>query len=288
MSKTASSPSPSLSPPIKARRRQSALPRPRLSSLGVLRPALIPLFLLACWYVVTHTGLVAPLFLPKPEEVAKSAWQDREALLKGLGVSMRMITIGFVLGSALGLFVGLLFAFSRMASQLFEFTVDALRPVPLFALIPLFILWFGIGMTPQIAIVGLGAFLIISLTTVEAVRNVPSIYLRAAAVSGASRVQVYRTIVLPAILPHMMGGIRLAIAAAWGLDVAAEYTGSQDGLGYLMVVREQYLDTAGIIAIVFIFAILAIVADRLVQRIARRLTRWTDRTAKADPLSSIP
>lgn len=245
--------------------------------LGATVPLAVPALFLAAWWVVTLVGEIDPVYLPSPQAVASSGWEARDALWRGLWVSLRMIVVGFAIGGVLGVGAGLLFGYSRLARRLFEFTVDVVRPVPLIALVPIFILWFGIGTLPQITIVALGVFLIMSLATVEAVRNVPAIYLRAAAVSGATRAQAYRTVVLPAIMPHLLAGMRLAIAAAWGLDVAAEYTGSQDGLGYLMTIRQQYLDTSGVLSVVVIFAALAIAIDRIVQALTLRATRWVDR-----------
>jgi ABC-type nitrate/sulfonate/bicarbonate transport system permease component len=225
---------------------------------------------------------VPSIYLPSPGAVLQSGWDARFALLKGLGVSLAMIFSGFAVGGTIGLITGLMFGYSRVISRIFELTVDVIRPVPLFALIPIFILWLGIGFAPQATIVALGVFLIISLAAIEAIRNVPAIYLRAAMTCGANRIQTYRSVVLPAIVPHILVGLRIAVASAWGLDIAAEYTGSQNGLGYLMIVREQYLDTAGILAIIAIFAIVAIVVDRFVQVLTRRATRWMDRADAQD------
>jgi ABC-type nitrate/sulfonate/bicarbonate transport system permease component len=161
---------------------------------------------------------------------------------------------------------------------LFELTLDLIRPIPLFALIPLFVLWFGIGTTPEVALIGLGVFLIMSLTTIEAIRNVPQIYVRAALTCGASRSDIYRSVVVPAIVPHMLTGLRFAVAAAWGLDVAAEYTGSQAGLGYIMIVRQQILDTSGILVIVMIYCGLAFLFDRLIRRLTLYIARWSERS----------
>src|SRR5262249_38992086 len=91
---------------------------------------------------------------------------------------------------------------------------------------------------------------------------------------GASRWMVYRTVIVPAIVPSMVASLRYAIAISWGLLVAAEYTGSRNGLGYQMIARQQYLDTAGILAIVLVFSALAIVTDRIMRIGLRRMTRW--------------
>lgn len=240
---------------------------------------IVPAVLFALWFAIAEAEIVGSIFLPSPERVLSTAVDLRDSLLKGLMVSLQMVLSGFAIGAAAGIATGLILGYSRLARELFELTVDLVRPVPLFALIPLFILWFGIGMLPQIALVALGVFLVLSLTTIEAIRTIPQIYVRAALTSGANRLQVYRTVVIPAIVPHMLGGLRFAVAAAWGLDVAAEFTGSQEGLGYIMIVRGQVLDTAGILVVVFIFCLLAIVFDRAIRAGTDHLTRWRERSA---------
>jgi ABC-type nitrate/sulfonate/bicarbonate transport system permease component len=240
---------------------------------------IVPAAFVALWFGLTEGHVVGTIFLPPPQAVGSIAQSLGTDLLRALGVSLQMVFFGFLIGGVAGIGVGLLFGYSRLARNLFEFTLDTVRPIPLFALIPLFILWFGIGKRPQIALVALGVFLILSLATIEAVRNVPEIYVRAALTCGASRLQAYRTVVIPAITPHLIGAVRFAAVAAWGLDVAAEYTGSQNGLGYIMIVRQQYLDTAGITLIVLIFCILAIFVDFLIRRVGRHLTRWTSRSS---------
>ena len=247
----------------------------------------VPLTLIAIWVALSATKAVDEIFLPRPATLWNRISTQHGEMLDALGVSLQMIGWGFLIGAAGGIFVGLLFGFSRLARDLFEFTLDAIRPIPLFALIPLFILWFGIGRSPQIALVALGVFLILSFTTIEAVRNVPRIYVRAALSCGASRLDVYRTVVLPAIVPELIVGVRYGAIAAWGLDVAAEFSGSQEGLGYYMIVRSQYLDTAGITIAVLVYCALAIVVDRALRRVGRWLQRWNPRVAERDFIGNM-
>ena len=244
--------------------------------------AAVPLTLIAAWVAVSESNLVGEIFLPKPQTLWDRISLLHSQLLSALGISLQMIGLGVLIGAGTGIIVGLLFGFSRLARDFFEFTLDTIRPTPIFALIPLFILWFGIGREPQIALVALGVFLILSFTTVEAVRKVPRIYVRAALTCGASRLDVYRTVVIPSIMPELMLGIRYGAIASWGLDVAAEFSGSQEGLGYFMIVRGEYLDTAGITLAVLIYCTLAIIVDRILRMLGHRLQRWNPRVAEKD------
>jgi ABC-type nitrate/sulfonate/bicarbonate transport system permease component len=242
----------------------------------------VPGLLAGIWFLLSAAGVFDEIFLPRPATVWLRARTLAGPLTEALGVSLQMIFLGLLFGTVTGIAAGLLLGYSRVARGFFELTLDTIRPIPLFALIPIFILWFGVGRAPQIALVSLGVFLILSFTTVEAVRNVPRIYVRAALTCGASPFAVYRTVVLPAIVPDLVAGVRYGAIAAWGLDVAAEFSGSQQGLGYFMIVRGQYLDSAGITLAVLIYCGLAIVVDRALRRLGRRLQRWNPRVADRD------
>ncbi|CAI6084902.1 ABC transporter permease [Cohnella sp. JJ-181] len=245
----------------------------------------IPLLLiLVIWYIVTQLELVRPLFLPSPEAVLRSYVSLGPSLPEATWTSLSMIFTGFLIGSAIGIALSILMAYSKGFLYAFGTIFDLLRPVPVFALIPMFVLWFGIGAAPQIGLIALGCSMIMGVTTSEAVRNIPSIYIQAAYTLGADRKAVFRTIVMPNIVPHLVGAIRLAAASSFGLDVAAEFMGSQTGLGYLMIVQQQYLNTSGIFAIVILYSVLALIVDRLIAVLESRLTAWTDRNHKNSAL----
>ena len=240
--------------------------------------SVVPLIAMVVWYALTRS-IIDPAKLPGPDRVLGSLVEIIDLIPSATWVSLQMVLLGLVLGSITGLATGIIFGYSPFVRRFFEATLDNLvRPVPLFALIPLFILWFGIGFLPQVGLVALGMFLMFTLVTLEAIRNVPHIFVQAALTTGASRFLVYRTVVIPAIIPHLVGFLRLAVASAWGLDVAAEFLGSREGLGYILLVRNQYLDPAGMLMIVALFCIMAIIFDQTVRFISAKVTRWSQRT----------
>lgn len=240
--------------------------------------SVVPLVALVAWYVLTRS-IIDPARLPGPDRVLGSLVEIIDLIPSATWVSLQMVLLGLVLGISTGLATGIVFGYSPFVRRFFEATLDNLvRPVPLFALIPLFILWFGIGFLPQVGLVALGMFLMFTLVTLEAIRNVPHIYVQVALTTGAGRFHIYRTVVIPAIIPHLMGFLRLAVASAWGLDVAAEFLGSREGLGYILLVRNQYLDPSGMLMIVGLFCAMAVVFDQAVRLIAAKVTRWSPRT----------
>jgi ABC-type nitrate/sulfonate/bicarbonate transport system permease component len=243
----------------------------------MFRQLLVPVIILAVWVLIARYRLVAAIFLPGPGELWDSFRGLTPLLLNATLTTLFMVLTGFLIGVTFGCLSGLIMAYSMVMRDLVGSVFDFMRPIPVFALIPLFILWFGIGRAPQVALVALGTSVILGVTTLEAVRNVPPIYMRAALTLGANRWQIYRSVIVPYIIPHLVGAIRVAAAAAWGLDVAAEFMGSQQGLGYLMIEQQMYLRTAGILVLVLIYCVLAIILDKLLRLLEAPLTRWTER-----------
>jgi ABC-type nitrate/sulfonate/bicarbonate transport system permease component len=192
---------------------------------SISRKALIPIVLVALWLVVSRFHIVNPLFIPTPMNIRQAFVGMMKVLPSALLTTIGMTLTGFLVGALFGTISGLLMAYSRPVRELLGAIFDFLRPVPVFALIPMFILWFGIGRAPQIVLIALGSSVILGVTTLEAIRNVPTIYVRAALTLGARRNVIYRTVIVPYIVPHLIGAIRVSAAASWGLDVAAEFMG---------------------------------------------------------------
>ena len=259
--------------------------RPKIYDL--LPKIIIPIAVILLWVVITQLKLVRPIFLPSPQNLWNSFIGMYEILPGAMLTTIVMTLSGFAIGVTFGTISGLVMAYSKTIRDLLGTIFDFMRPVPVFALIPLFILWFGIGRAPQIALIALGTSVVLGVTTLEAIRNVPTIYIRAALTLGADRGRIYSTVIVPYIIPHLIGAIRVAAAASWGLDVAAEFMGSQQGLGYLIIMQQIYLRTAGIIFLVIVYSTLAVIMDTLIAAIERRITRWTERRTSIGVVASI-
>ena len=166
---------------------------------------------------------------------------------------VRLIS-GLLLGGVLGVALGLGVSWSRWSRRLVELPTQFLRALPLLAMVPLFQLWFGTYFFGQVLFVAYGVGVIVFAGVVNAVRNVPQIYLDNARSFGASRSQLYQTVILPAILPAMRSVTLLSLGAGWGAVLAAEYLGAQSGLGYIIVYAQQFglLDRMFLVALLFI------------------------------------
>jgi sulfonate transport system permease protein len=164
------------------------------------------------------------------------------------------LACGLFAGGVIGLALGLAVSWSRWTRRLVDLPVQFLRTLPLLAMVPLFQLWFGTNIFGEILFVAYGIGVIVFAGTVNAVRNVPSIYIDNARALGASRMTLYRTVILPAILPEMRSTVLLSLGTGWGAVLGAEYLGAQSGLGYVIVYAQQfaYLDRMFLIALLFI------------------------------------
>lgn len=267
-------------------------PQPKRSfwkrrSFHIAEGLLIPVVLVLVWWLTTNSGTVNPLFLPSPAQVWTSLVGLSPRLPSAIFTTVSMTLTGFMLGTLSGILIGLLLAYSKHMRRLTGPIFDALRPVPVFALIPLFILWFGLGRPPQVILVAFGTFVVLVVSTLEAIRNVSPIYVKAALNLGAARAMVYRTVIVPSITPHLAGAVRVSAAASWGLGVAAEFIGAQDGLGYLMINRQTYLDTAGILVIVILYSLIAFLFDLLIRFLQRKVLRWTERDQVSAHVGSV-
>lgn len=164
------------------------------------------------------------------------------------------LAAGLMLGGLAGLVLGLALSWSRWTRRLVDWPLQFLRTLPLLAMVPLFQLWFGTDTIGEIMFVAYGIGVIVFAGTVNAVRNVPQIYLDNARALGASRLLLTRTVVLPAIVPAMRSTVLLSLGAGWGAVLGAEYLGAQSGLGYIIVYAQQFafLDRMFLVALLFV------------------------------------
>ena len=238
---------------------------------------ILTIAIIIIWIIITQLKLVKPIYIPGPLYLWDSLIRMKDILPGAALYSVSMTLGGFGIGATVGILLGLIMAYSKNFADTIGPTFDFIRPIPIFALIPLFLLWFGSGYLAQILFIALGVSVILGVVTYEAVKNIPIIYIREASTLGASKSRIYRTIILPWILPHIIGATRLAAASSWGLNVAAEFMGAQTGLGHNMIIQQIYLSTSGIVLIVIIYSIFAVILDRIIIIIERRINFWTER-----------
>ena len=184
------------------------------------------------------------------------------------------LAAGLALGGLVGLTLGLAISWSRWTRRLVDLPIQFLRTLPLLAMVPLFQLWFGTDYLGEVMFVAYGIGVIVFAGTVNAVRNIPPIYLDNARALGASQIMLYRTVILPAIFPAMRSVILLSLGAGWGAVLGAEYLGAQSGLGYIIVYSQQFafLDRMFLVALLFI--LYTSVSYWAISRFSSRMLAW--------------
>jgi NitT/TauT family transport system permease protein len=258
----------------------------RVTGVRVLKGACAFAGLGLLWWLVTdRLALFTPLVLPSPATVAVAA-RDlvfapdlhlfsggiyNGSLLGHAIVSTGRVALGFAAGVAAAVPLGVAIARSRALEPYIDPVLQLLRPIPPIAWTPLAILWFGIGLKAIVFLIFLGAFWPMLLNTISGIREVPLILGRAAASLGASRRQILFTVVLPAAIPFLFTGLRLAFGSAWITIVAAELIAASEGLGYLIMNARRILAAPDILVGMLTIGALGLVFDRLFRVIERRL-----------------
>jgi ABC-type nitrate/sulfonate/bicarbonate transport system permease component len=252
----------------------------RLPSWTLLVVLLLIWQVLCGWYLPRVDRQYAVL-LPPPSEVLKAGWEllISGELLKHLGASLRreMIAFGFAL---VAIPLGIAMGWWRSLHDMVDPVVELLRPIPPIAWIPLSILWFGVGDLQNQFIIFLGIFFPILINTIIGVKNIEPNLIRAARCLGASEWCMLRRVVMPAVLPQLMTGIRVGFGVGWMALVAAELVGATSGLGFLINDARSLLRTDVIILGMLVIGMAGFAIDLLIRRISKRMLPWSVGTQK--------
>ncbi len=249
--------------------------RPRLRPAAALSLAAVTIFLLV-WHAATRFGWVSPVFLPSPvavlHEAAKLA-ADGE-LLNDVLISSQRVFIGFTLAALVAVPLGIVMAVWWPAKAVLDPFVSLLRPLPSITWIPLTILWLGIGESQKSAIVFLGSWIYILISTFESTKRVDPLLIRAARNLGASDLAVMREVILPGALPGIITGLKVTLAIAWSCVLSAEMVAAQDGLGALIWQAKDWGNLGLVLVGMVSISITVLIADLVANRIERLLLPW--------------
>lgn len=236
--------------------------------------------LLAAWWLATHGGLVKPLFLPRPEDIAsafRQAWNgdlDGAPLTTHLADSLARVVGAFLLAACVGVPAGLAMGVSRIARGILDPVIEFYRPLPPLAYLPLMIIWFGIGELSKVLLIFLAAFAPVALATRAGVLSASRDQINAALSLGASRAQVVRFVVLPAALPEILIGLRIGMGVGWTTLVAAEMVAATAGVGQLVLNASNFLRTDLVVMGILLIGALAILFEFGMRALERRLVPW--------------
>ncbi|MFC9677501.1 MULTISPECIES: ABC transporter permease [unclassified Streptomyces] len=235
-----------------------------------------PVLLLALWQLLSSTGVLTPDVLASPGTIARVAGDlvSDGSLPNAMGVSLRRVAIGLLFGVVVGTGLALVSGLFRVGEDLVDASVQMLRTVPFVGLIPLFIIWFGIGEAPKIAIITLGVSFPLYLNVYAGIRGVDAQLIEAGESLGLSRWGLVRHVVLPGALPGAMTGLRYSLGISWLALVFAEQINADAGIGFLMVQARDFLRTDVIVVCLIVYAFLGLLADFVVRTLERLLLQW--------------
>ncbi|MFF1697575.1 ABC transporter permease [Streptomyces sp. NPDC058257] len=260
---------PDLVPIVPASTRRARVPR-------WLRRTSGPVALLALWQLLSSTGALSQDILASPGTIAgvgRDLLGDG-SLTSAMGVSLQRVAVGMLLGTVVGISLALISGLFRVGEDLVDASVQMLRTVPFVGLIPLFIIWFGIGEAPKVAIITLGVTFPLYLNVYAGIRGVDSQLIEAGESLGLSRWGLVRHVILPGALPGAMTGLRYSLGIAWLALVFAEQINADAGIGFLMVQARDFLRTDVIVVCLIVYAFLGLIADFIVRTLERLLLQW--------------
>ncbi|MET7515365.1 ABC transporter permease [Streptomyces sp. NPDC005480] len=235
-----------------------------------------PVLLLVLWQLLSGTGVLTADVLASPGTIARVAGDlvSDGSLPNAMGVSLQRVAFGLLFGVVVGTGLALVSGLFRVGEDLVDASVQMLRTVPFVGLIPLFIIWFGIGEAPKIAIITLGVSFPLYLNVYAGIRGVDAQLIEAGESLGLSRWGLVRHVVLPGALPGAMTGLRYSLGIAWLALVFAEQINADAGIGFLMVQARDFLRTDVIVVCLIVYAFLGLLADFVVRTLERLLLQW--------------
>ncbi|SFE71468.1 ABC transporter permease [Roseivivax sediminis] len=261
----------------KGRQRPGATALRSMAAGALLRGPLISfVFVLGLWSVVGVLQLVPESIFPAPWSVWSATvemWANG-TLPNDLSVSRSRAAIGFTIGASLGVALGLMTGRIAVVRTLLNPFLTVLRPIPAIALVPVAIVWFGIGEGSKYFVISYTVFLTVWFNTHHGMEYVPEVYLRAARSLGVSRLREFLTVIVPAAAPYIFAGLRLGVALAFLSLVAAELSGASSGIGYRLQEARQYIRTDRMFSLLIILGLMGATVDLIVHRISRKLVHW--------------
>jgi len=252
-----------------------ALPRLRVS-LRPLLPWVVPVFVLAVWQIGCDQGWITRRTLPSPLGIAHAAWTLTLSgdLLRNAAISCERAFAGFLIGGALGVAFGVLNGASALASRLLDTTLQMLRNIPHLAIIPMVILWFGIGEPAKLFLVAVGVFFPIYLNTYHGVRLVDAGLIEMGRVYRLPRLAMFWRVILPGAMPSILLGVRYGLGIMWLTLIVAETISASSGIGYMTMNAREFLQTDVVLVGVLLYALLGKLADVMARALERLCLPW--------------
>ncbi len=248
------------------------LPKPAIPGQRIVGPALV----LLLWYVAAAQQWVSPAKLPAPAAVFSAFTEvaDNGVLAADLLMSLQRAALGLAIGISLGFVLAVISGLSRFGDSVIDGNVQVKRAIPNLALIPLFIIWLGIGETMKVMVIALGVMVPIYINTHAALRSIDRRFVELGQTVALTRSRFIRDIVIPASLPGFFTGLRLGVTGAWTALVVVETINATSGIGYMISQARTYGQTEIVLLGLIIYGILGFSSDAAVRLVERRVLSW--------------
>ena len=238
---------------------------------------LYPIFLvLIIWELSSRLGLADPFFLPALSSVLRALVRNADLLAVDALFTMWRAFAGLIIGASAGLVIGPLMATSRPVNDFFDPLIASIFPMPKLALFPLLMTLLGLGEASKIALIALSAFFPVVINTFGGMRGVDKFLIWNAQTKGANQLQVLVKVMLPASLPFIFAGLRVATAFSFLLAIASEFLAANNGLGFRLIFAQRTFEAETMYAALLIVAALGFTVDRLIKYITERMLAWQD------------
>lgn len=244
--------------------------------LNRLLPFGLPLLLLIGWQLLTANGWIAGNILPTPVEVFRALIRllGTGELVENIAVSTSRALSGFAIGGGLGFLLGVVNGISQLWEKISDSSIQMIRNIPHLSLIPLVIVWFGIGEEAKLFLVSLGVFFPVYLNTFHGIRSVDRGLVEMGKVYGLSRLALYTHIILPGALPSILVGIRYALGIMWLTLIVAETVAADAGIGYMAMNAREFMQMDVIVLSILLYALLGKLSDSMAKLLEKRWLRW--------------
>jgi NitT/TauT family transport system permease protein len=258
---------------------------PRAQTTFVLRRAAfiaLPwLIVIGVWYAIAYSGLINPSLVPTPHRVAVRFWELMTGARLPLDILMstERVVLGVALGIALAVPVGFLLGWYRNVRTFIDPLMNFFRALPPIALIPLVIVYFGIGEIAKIVVLFYASFFAGVIVMYEGIAQISPIYVRVSRTLGASDSEIFRKVIVPLTVPHLLTALRVALGVAWATLVASELIAAQQGLGALIQNASSFFQLDIIYVGIICIGLIALAMDLVLRAVARRLVAWQERIA---------
>jgi sulfonate transport system permease protein len=239
-------------------------------------PWIIPLAILLAWQAASQFGVLADQIMPAPTAVAEAFWRVTRSgeLLRDIGISTGRAFAGFAVGGSFGFVLGMLNGLSGLSEKLTDSTLQMVRNIPHLALIPLVILWFGIGEEAKLFLVALGVFFPIYVNTLHGVRSVDPQLLEMADAYGMSNRAIFWRVVFPGALPSIFVGLRYGLGIMWLTLIVAETISASSGIGFMAMNAREFMMVDVVVVSILIYAALGKLADSTARLLERTCLSW--------------